>query len=158
MSTYQTIYSEQAVTENDLAETILECTEMECGQECFSSIKSMRCDSNSQIMASWCSSQGNIEDSNERPGVIQRLFRHRIYINGEWRDHHLAAVNWYDIQMESFYAHPITVWKVRKYVSPGAASFIPVQRIARRFASAFGDENGTQSVVVIPLMPRLTFQ
>jgi len=135
---------------------MLESTEIASGEESYKSVSSVRSHHNSQVIASWRDPDGQIADCEERLCMIQTIIGHSLYMNGEWKDHYMAFVKRYSTQIDSDYSQPLTVWKVRQYVAPGPASFILVQRLSRRFASALSTDQ--RAIVVIPLMSKLVLQ
>lgn len=107
-------------------------------------------------MASWADDNGAINSSSVmRPGQVQLYMLHSVTIHGTTRQFALACVCWYKTDEESeLFGKPMTVWREKDYVSPGPATFMPVQRINSTFAACSIKRNGLDKLVVGPI-PRL---
>lgn len=123
------------------------------GGEYYSSKMNSRGKRYSNILASWCNSaEGDIGLSGLRPGQIKRFLQHSIFINGKFQPHVFAEVKWFKESAHTTnLPTPVTSWSSNKYENDGPALFLPVQRIAGKFASVV-QEN---SLLVMPLYRRI---
>ena len=66
-----------------------------------------------------------------------------------------AVVWWYKFdEDQEYFGKPVQVWKRDEYEPCGPALFMPVQRIAQRYASCSVTLNGHRKLIVSPV-PRL---
>ena len=111
-----------------------------------------------QIIASWSTSDGTVDTSGAtRPGIVSFYLVQCVKISGEFNQHVFSVVWWhkFDEDQENF-GKPIQVWKLDDYDPCGPALFMPVQRIAQRYASCSVTMNGCKQLIVSPV-PRLFY-
>lgn len=108
----------------------------------------------SKILASWEADNGEVLQDRFllSAGIVRYYFKHSIQLGDEHLAHHFACMKWYipHKQSTSLYGNPIRVCK-NKFHRGGPSSFMPVQRIFSRFASAELEFEGQKQVVVAPI-------
>ena len=109
-----------------------------------------------RVMASWTADDGSIDiNAPRRPGIVNFYLVHSVKINGEFFQHAFAVVWWIKTDHDQgHFGKPAQVWKRYDYEPSGPAVFMPVQRIAQRFACCSVKLNGVDKLVVSPI-PRL---
>ncbi len=101
---------------------------------------------NGQIKASW-----NPKDLH--PGKVLYYALHSITVGGTIKQHLFARVEWYlDHPRKEAFGKPYHIWHKNLYCVGGPASFIPVQRIANRFACTVINED-----IICPYVQKLYF-
>ena len=90
-----------------------------------------------KILAPWPAKNGQVlQDAFVlSPGIVQYHFTHSIKLGKEHVTHYFACVRWFLAHEESYFANPIKIYK-NKFHPGGPASFMPLQRVFSRFASA----------------------
>ena len=110
------------------------------------------------ILAKWVGRfDGNVdlETTDERLGVIEYFIRQSIVHDDKEYSFCFAYVRWFQCHPERFYcgSSGVTpkVWCAKLFESLGPASFMPVQRLSRKFVAGY-DKIGSENVVfVMPL-------
>jgi len=98
--------------------------------------------------------KANIEEA-RRSGIVTFYIVHSVKINGQFNQHVFAVVWWYKFdEDQEYFGKPVQVWKLDEYEPCGPALFMPVQRIAQRYASCSVTINGRKKLIVSPV-PRL---
>lgn len=145
-SMYRTIYPDVQIEGSMLGETGIQFAHLHVGGEHFGSQLYMKsaCNRLGSIIASWCTDDGEINTTaptsfDFRPGRVRYYVSHYVELNGQPVKHILANVDWYEQAHEnltSLYKKPASVWFRKKFVPSRAASFMPVQRLAGKYAWA----------------------
>ena len=109
-----------------------------------------------KILASWPTDNGQDvlqETFCLSAGTVHYYFRHSVKVGDEHLTHYFACVRWYLPHREStsLYGNPVRVCENRLYPG-GPSSFMPVQRIFSRFASAEFELEGQKHVAVTPII------
>ena len=147
---YKTLYPGQLVeVTSNIARKY---SNVKLGAEKFGSKMDCRNLRSARIMASWTGDDGSIDfTSPKRPGVVLFYFMHSVKINDQCHQHAFAVVWWYQADQEKdYYGKPVLVWK-KRYAPCGPALFVPVQRIAQRFACSLAELSGEEKLVVSPI-------
>ena len=125
-----------------------------CGER-YGSLDS-RSERSSYVIAKWVGDVGQINpDTSDafRPAVVRHYLKQNICIGGEWKTLVMAAVSW-------FQKHPdrhkhdsgITeIWCKDLFEPLGPASFVPVQRIQRKFVGTVQTWRREKVLFVLPL-------
>ena len=157
---YQSLYPNMSIAIDDVLHTCSEYTHLYLGNEHYGSKKYGRSERYGVALASWCGAEGNIDFEAElKPCKIKSFLRHVLIdnrsTNGDvkFKEHVIAVVKWHQPYDDvSHYKSPITVWEDKKYINPGPASFIPVQRLFSKFA--WCKHNGGR-LIVSPIPPHI---
>lgn len=147
---YKTLYPGQLVeVTSNIARKY---SNVKLGTEKFGSKMDCRNLRSARIMASWTGDDGSIDfTSAKRPGFVLFYFMHSVKINDQCHQHAFAVVWWYQADQEKdYYGKPVLVWK-KRYAPCGPALFVPVQRIAQRFACSLAELSGEEKLVVSPI-------
>ena len=122
------------------------------GSEKFGSKMDCRNLRSARVMASWSADDGSIDmNKARRPGVVLFYLAYSVKMSGQFYQHIFAVVWWHQAdQDEGLFGKPIQVWKC-EYSPCGPALFMPVQRIAQRFASCSTELNGMKKLVISPI-------
>ena len=87
-----------------------------------------------------------------RPGVVNFYIVHSVKVNGEFHQHAFAVVWWYKIDCDQgHFGKPTQVWKQCAYEPCGPSLFMPVQRVAQKFACCSMKINGVDKLVISPI-------
>ena len=87
-----------------------------------------------------------------RPGIVNFYIVHSVKVNGEFRQHAFAVVWWYKIDCDQgHFGKPTQVWKQCAYEPCGPSLFMPVQRVAQKFACCSMKINGVDKLVISPI-------
>ena len=107
-------------------------------------------------MASWAASDRlNDISTVRRPGIVTFYIVHSVKINEKFVQHVFAVVWWNKGDKDQdFFGKPVQVWKFDEYEPCGPALFMPVQRIAQKYACCSVTLHGHTKLVTSPL-PRL---
>ena len=107
-------------------------------------------------MASWTVSDGLIDISAaRRPGIVTFYIVHNVKIIEKFVQHVFAVVWWNKAdEDQDYFGKPVQVWKLDEYEPCGPALFMPVQRIAQRYACCSVTLHERAKLVISPL-PRL---
>ena len=114
------------------------------------------------ILARWAARfDGNLdlETGDERPGVIDCFIRQSVSYGGKTYSFCFAYVRWFQYHSERFHCGNTgttpEIWCSDLFDSLGPASFIPIQRISRKFIAGY-DKVGNENVLfVMPLQNRI---
>ena len=153
---YKTLYPHEPVELCFLSTVARKYSNIMLGTEKFGSKMDCRNLCSARIMASWTTSDGSIDTTAaRRPGIITFYIVHSVKINGIFFQHVFAVVWWYKLDDDQdYFGKPVQVWKLNDYEPCGPALFMPVQRIAQRYACCSVTLNGHEKLVVSPV-PRL---
>ena len=155
-ATYAVMYPNYDAQLFDLGESYRRIGSVTIAGEKFGSKVECRTLRSARVMALWVDQGGHINTASQhvRPGHVKFYFVHTVKIENTYLQHLFACVQWCCKQEESRrpYKRPIEVWQHKKYEQPGPASFIPVQRIYCKFASASLKADGTQITVTSPIL------
>ncbi|KAL3858314.1 hypothetical protein ACJMK2_012908 [Sinanodonta woodiana] len=110
------------------------------------------------ILAHWsdgdCKIAGcNAVDLTPRPGQIEKLLLHNLFVNGKMCLHLIAKVIWFtelDESLKNMYGKPVEVWRSDSFEREGPAVFIPVQRIKSKFVYAYKTIKSKKVIIVCP--------
>ena len=122
------------------------------GNEKFGSKMDCRNLRSARIMAAWSADDGSIDmNKGRRPGVVLFYLAHTVKINGQFYQHIFAVVWWHQADEDKeLFGKPVQVWKC-EHAPCGPALFMPVQRVAQRFASYSTELNGMKKLVISPI-------
>ena len=151
---YRTLYPEEEI---ELSSYVArKYSNVMLGSEKFGSKMDCRNLRSARVMASWTADDGSIDtNAPRRPGIVNFYLVHSVKINGEFFQHAFAVVWWFKTDHDQgHFGKPAQVWKRYDYEPSGPAVFMPVQRIAQRFACCSVKLNGVDKLVVSPI-PRL---
>ena len=153
-SVYQVMYAERDVVASDLGESIHKYGSIKIWSTTFGSKMQPRGIRSGQILASWPANNGQVlkETFCVSAGTAQYYFRHSIKLGNDHLTHYFACMRWYipDEDTNS-YGNPIKVFK-NKFQPGGPCSFMPVQRIFSRFATAKFEQKGEMKIAVSPII------
>ena len=147
---YKTLYPREEI---ELSSSVArKFSNVVLGTEKFGSKMDLRNLRSARIMASWAADDGSIDTSApRRPGIVNSYIVHSVKLNGEYYQHALAVVWWYKTDPDQgYFGKPAQVWR-REYEHCGPALFMPVQRIAQKFACCSVKVNGLDKLVVNPI-------
>ncbi|KAL3855185.1 hypothetical protein ACJMK2_014405 [Sinanodonta woodiana] len=110
------------------------------------------------ILAHWsdgdCKIAGcNSVDLTPRPGQIEKLLLHNLFVDGKMCLHLIAKVIWFtelDESLKNMYGKPVEVWRSDSFEREGPAVFIPVQRIKSKFVYAYKTIKSKKVIIVCP--------
>ncbi|KAL3870769.1 hypothetical protein ACJMK2_038828 [Sinanodonta woodiana] len=110
------------------------------------------------ILAHWsdgdCKIAGcNAVDLTPRPGQIEKLLLHNLFLDGKMCLHLIAKVIWFtelDESLKNMYGKPVEVWRSDSFEREGPAVFIPVQRIKSKFVYAYKTIKSKKVIIVCP--------
>ena len=121
-----------------------------------------RLDGSAHLLAKWIARfDGNIdlESAEERPRVIDCFIRQNISFGGKVYSFCFAYVRWFQPHPERFYCQnpglTPEVWCSCLYETLGPSSFLPVQRISRKFVAGFNTVKNENVLFVMPLEKRI---
>ena len=151
---YEIMYPGREIERTNLAETIQKFGTITILSTTYGSQMQPRGVRSSNILASWVADNGQVLQDRFflSAGIVRYYFKHSIQFGDEHLTHCFACMKWYipHEQSNSLYGNPIRVCK--KYFHPGGpSSFMPVQRIFSRFASAELEREGQKQIVVAPI-------
>ena len=153
---YQIMYPESEIEMGSLGESIRKFGSLNIWSTTFGSKMQPRGIRSGKILASWPTDNGKDvlqETFCLSAGTVQYYFRHSVKVSDEHLTHHFACVKWYLPHREStsLYGNPVRVCENRFYPG-GPSSFMPVQRIFSRFASAELELEGQKHIAVVPVI------
>ena len=133
------MYPGREIERANLAESIQKFGTIKIRSTTYESQMQPRGVRSSNILASWVAGSGQVLQDRFFlfAGIVRYYFKHSIQFGDEHLTNCFACMKWYipHKQSTSLYGNPIRVCK--KYFHPGGqSSFMPVQRIFSRFASA----------------------
>ena len=147
---YKTLYPREEI---ELSSSVArKFSNVVLGTEKFGSKMDLRNFRSARIMASWAANDGSIDTSApRRPGIVNSHIVHSVKLNGEYYQHALAVVWWYKTDPDQgHFGKPAQVWR-HDHEHYGPALFMPVQRIAQKFACCSVKVNGLDKLVVNPI-------
>ena len=113
------------------------------------------------ILAKWVARfDGNIdlESEEERPGVIDCFMRQNISFGGKVYSFCFAYVRWFQTHPERFHCEnrglAPEIWCSSLFETLGPASFLPIQRISRKFIAGHDKVENENVLFVMPLQKR----
>ena len=140
-SVYQLMYVNTDIVPSDLGESIHKYGSIKIWSTTFGSKLQPRGIRSGQILASWPANNGQVlkETFCVSAGTAQYYFRHSIKLGNDYLTHYFACMRWYipDEDTDS-YGNP--------------CSFMPVQRIFSRFATAKFEQEGEKKIAVSPII------
>ncbi len=149
------------ISANDIPLMCDKFASIEFGGERYGS-RFSRLDRFSHILARWAGNYDgdvNVESTEERPGIVESFIKQSITYHGNVYSFSFACVRWFQHHPERFHygnsAVIPEIWCANLFESLGPASFLPVQRISRKFVAGYskvGDEN---VLFVMPLEKRV---
>ena len=150
---YRVMYPERRIEESNLVETIYKFGSFiiwSTTYGCKNATKRNKFCQDTSILASkeWTSPSRRVFlNFFLFPGIVQYYFTHSIKLGEEHVAHYFACVRWFLAHEESYFANPIKIYK-NKFHPGGPASFMPLQRVFSRFASAELELEGQQTIAV----------
>lgn len=118
-----------------------------------------RLDRSSQILASWCGIDGDIDSSGQkvRPGEVQYYMMFSIEKDGVRKDVIIAHVLWFQTHYaeHALKSRVCSVWCKEMYEPVRENSFIPIQRIKGRFISTYININNEAVRLVTPKLAHI---
>ena len=159
LNVYRTMYHGEDITIDSLSETMHKYGSITIDSVCYGSKMEPRRIRSGYILASWPAGNGHVnkETFALSGGQVKYYFSHSLKIGEEYCTNYFANVQWYrpDEEDSCYYGNPVKVWK-QEFQAAGPSSFMPVQIIYSRFASAkLKKENGTFKLVSSPLSPKI---
>ena len=129
-STYCKLYPSLDLHSAYLNSTYKKYSSLCVGDERFSSGMESRLYKHARVMASWVGDKGKISVVNSKPGQVKFYFEHSFDIGKKQYRHCFACVQWFkEFQDLTPFRNPLPVFYAKVFKLPGAATFIPVQRI-----------------------------
>lgn len=126
------------------------------GKDIFAG-KESRSFKSSFILACWSQIDGTIASfdampTKPTPGQIIYFLKHTVFLGNNSKTHIIAYVSWFldNEELKDFYGSPVEVWHHTLRRPFGAASFIPLRRIASKFVNVKKCMNGHNVIVVLP--------
>ena len=133
------------------------CRHIYMGTELYGSIQSRTRRSSTVLLAFWTQGDGEICSFADpayvrpTPGLVQFYFLHNVLVDGEYKEHFLAKVNWMrPTNKIGYFGNPIEVWYADLFEVDGPASFIPVQRIKCKFIRIVKEMWNKKVAIVCP--------
>ena len=125
------------------------------GDERLSSGMESRLYKHARVMASWVGDEGEISTGNSKPGRVKFYFEHSFDVGKKQYRHCFACVQWFkEFQDNTPFRNPLSVFYAKVFKLPGAATFIPVQRIQSRFIAINKKHQNFDLLIVCPLLPK----
>ena len=152
---YKSLYTEQVIERNSLAETVKTYSSVTLGNLFYGSKSDCRSLRSARIYASWAMADQdkiNLERFYLLAGHVLFYLSHSIKLNGKYVKHVFASVMWYrpDDHSDQF-GNPTKTFKLNEFLAYGPSSFLPVQRIYCRAAAAETLVGGEKKIVTVPL-------
>lgn len=152
---YKSLYTEQVIERNSLAETVKTYSSVTLGNLFYGSKSDCRSLRSARIYASWAMADQdkiNLERFYLLAGHVLFYLSHSIKLNGKYVKHVFASVMWYrpDDHPDQF-GNPTKTFKLNEFLAYGPSSFLPVQRIYCRAAAAETLVGGEKKIVTVPL-------
>ncbi len=151
VSMYSSMYPYlEGLSVSNIPSLVIKFDVLSIGSERFTCANNAQC----FILANWSDENGCIDknDTQKRLGRIKYFFKHGIRLGTDQSATHiLCAVQWYTEFKDTLpvgYAEPVQVFR-KKCLSPGPASFMPVQRISSKCAYGFGKVNGYKDCIIV---------
>ena len=116
-----------------------------------------RLSKHARVMASWVGDEGEIALRESKPGHVKFYFEHSFEVDGKQYRHCFACVQWFkEYSNETPFRNPLSVFYANVFKLPGAATFIPVQRIQSRFIAVNEKHQNTDILIVCPVIQCFT--
>ena len=150
--TYSCMYPGQSIGVDEIGVTARRYTSVTLAGEKFGSKLEHHSLRSARVMASWAGEDGVINSTaTVRPGQIRFYIQHNIKNGDDYYPHVFACMQWHteDIQKE-LYRRPVEIWKLKEFVNPGAASFLPVQRFFCKFVAV--EKTHTGKLIITPIL------
>lgn len=151
---YELMYPDREIEMKDLGESMHKFGSIKIWSTTYGSKMQPRGIRSGKILASWPAGNGHVLEETFclSAGTVQYYFSHSIKLADEHLIHYFACVRWYIPHEESTsYGNPIKIYK--NQIHPGGpSSFMPVQRIFSRFASAELELAGQNNIAVSPII------
>ena len=147
---YRVMYPDRQTEESNLTETTYKFGSFKIWSNKYGSKMQPRGIHSAKILASWPAKNAQVlQDALFflSPGIVQYYFTHSTKLGEEHVMHYFACVRWFLAQEESYFANPIKINK-NEFHPGGPASFMPLQRVYSRFASAELELEGQQTIAV----------
>ena len=153
--TYSKLYPSLDLRSAYLNSTYKKYSSLCVGEERLSSGMESRLYKHARVMASWVGDEGEITLGNSRPGRVKFYFEHAFDIDNKQYRHCFACVQWFKEYPDNTpFRNPLSVFYAKVFKLPGAATFIPVQRIQSRFIAINKKHQNVDIVIVCPLLQR----
>ena len=154
-STYGKLYPSLDLHSAYLNSTYKKYSSLCVGDERLGSGMESRLYKHARVMASWVGDEGEINAGNSKPGRVKFYFEHSFDIGKKQYRHCFACVQWFkEFQDITPFRNPLTVFYAKVFKLPGAATFIPVQRIQSRFIAINKKQQNFDLLIVCPLLPK----
>ena len=134
---------------------------VEFASECYGS-RFSRLNRFSHVLARWAGRFDGVVDlalTDERPGIIEYFVRLSITYDEQVYSFCFAFVRWFQYHPERFHCGVEgvvpEVWCPSLFESLGPASFIPVQRLSRKFVAGYDKISEENVLFVMPLERRI---
>jgi len=147
---YQTLYPRDEI---ELVSCVArKYTSVVLGTEKFGSKMDCHNLRSARIMASWTDEDGSIDTTApRRPGIVNSYILHSVKLNGKLHQHAFPIVWWYTTDLDhGHFGKPAEVWR-HDHEPCGPSLFMPIQRIAQKFACSSVKVNGVDKIVVNPI-------
>lgn len=129
---------------------------VDVGPERFGSLLEGRTSRNAYLMAKWYGGDGDICDTEARPGVVSYYMEHYVYIEANPVKHIFAVVRWMKPHENSSLPSHLSAWSKSQYERPGPATYLPVQRILHKCVLIPHNEGQEPCFIVSPLYRKYT--
>ncbi len=130
---------------------------VELASECYGS-RFSRLNRFSYVLARWAGrfdGMVDLESTDERPGIVEYFIRQSITYDEHVYSFCFAFVRWFQYHPERFHCGVEgvvpEVWCPSLFESLGPASFVPVQRLSRKFVAGYDNIGGENVLFVMPL-------
>ena len=129
-STYCKLYPSLDLSSAYLNSTYKKYSSLSIGDERLSSGMESQLFKHARVMALWVGEEGEISTGESKPGRVKCYFEHSFDIDKKQYRHCLACVQWFKEYPENTpFKNPSSVFYAKVFKVPGAATFIPIQRI-----------------------------
>ena len=154
-STYSKLYPSLNLRSGYVNTTYKKYSFLCVGEERLSSGMESRLYKHARVMASWVGNEGEISLGITRPGRVKFYFEHSFEIDDKQYRHCFACVQWFkEYPNDTPFRNPLSVFYAKVFKHPGAATFIPVQRLQSRFIAINDKHKNVDTVIVCPLVQR----
>ena len=152
VQTYQIMYPGQHIGVDSIAETAPRYATVIIAGEKFGSKLECHTLRSARVMALWAGVDGEVNTAAAmRPGQVKFYMLHFLKKGDKYEQHLFGCVRWYSEDAErELYRRPVEVWKLKTFDSPGAASFIPVQRLYCKFAVV--EKKQSSKLIISPIL------
>lgn len=153
-STYCKLYPSLDLLPAYLNSTYKKYSSLSIGDERLIPGMEIRLFKHARVMASWVGEEGEISIGESKPGRVKFYFEHSFDIDKKQYRHCLACVQWFkEYAGNTPFRNPLSVYYAKVFKVPGAATFIPIQRIQSRFI-AINKHQNVDLVIVCPILQR----